>query len=225
MNRQFRPPHRTAMGIAVALAGVAVAGWAIADTAGMTHPQRPDRFAGLVLAAGPGPAEGLSPSPPGPRRAPDAAAGPGGPLGVAAPRPMPPPPSPLPPPARLAEMLSAAETFIGIRTEQLDAWRDFTDASLSLLPEPPAARPEPGTADPFARSSELANRMVAQGKKAERLLAAVQRLKAKLSPDQLQRVAKLEAMLPPPPAPPFPPGPKQDAAPPSRAPNAPGLPN
>lgn len=228
MSRHSRP-RGTALRIAVTLAGVAVTGWAIADTAGVTLLQKSDLPSGIVLAAAPVPGDVPSRLPPPPRPdRPDAkgagalpGAAPGADAADARP-PHPAGPPPLPGPAKLAEVLATAETFIGVRADQIDTWRTFTDAALALVPEPPVDGPPTGAAEPFSRPSEMANRLVSEGKKAEQLLAAIQQLKAKLTPAQLQRVAQFEAMLPPPPPPP---GVKRPPGLPPRGPGAPPLPN
>lgn len=107
----------------------------------------------LRLALGPDPMA-PPPPPPGHREGPE----------------VPPPPG-VPP---LARNLAAAETVVGIRANQIDAWRDFADA-----------------------------RVEAAGKAATRLAQAADALKTRLSPDQLERLARLEpSLLPPPPGPP-----------------------
>lgn len=231
MSRHSRPSG-TALRIAVTLAGVAVTGWAIADTAGIVQLNKSELPSRLILAAAPGPGDVPSRLPPPPRPdRPDAKGA--GAMPGAAPGPVPgadaadarPPqpagPPPLPGPAKLAELLATAETFIGVRADQIDTWRTFTDAALALVPEPPAGGPPTGASEPFSRPSEMANRIVSEGKKAEQLLAAIQQLKAKLTPAQLQRVAQFEAMMTPPPPPP---GLKREPGLPPRGLGAPPLP-
>jgi hypothetical protein len=107
-------------------------------------------------------------------------------------------------PGHLAIWLGAAETEIGIRANQLDAWRDFTDALLGVLTPPApsapaetasATPPGPSHNEPFERARRLANNAIARGHHGEDLLKAIQTLSDRLTPEQLTKVAELEARL------------------------------
>jgi hypothetical protein len=108
-------------------------------------------------------------------------------------------PGAMPPHMQLAEMLAAAEPGIGIRSGQLDAWRQYTDALQAVLrPPAPPAPPAPGTGGPapFTFSAAVATDMMEKSKKAEALLAAIDNLRKTLTPEQLER-AKMFDLLPP----------------------------
>lgn len=113
----------------------------------------------------------------------------------------------------LAHALAAMETEIGIRSQQIDIWRDFTDALLAATtpPAPPTpsgegeGRPPARKAQPFAPVLQLANDAVEYGRKAERLLKAIDSLRGTLTPEQLEKVAALESRFLSPPSGPHPP--------------------
>ncbi|RWC69308.1 MAG: hypothetical protein EOS30_22385, partial [Mesorhizobium sp.] len=116
-----------------------------------------------------------------------------------------------PPEFMLAARLAALETRVGIRSEQLDAWRDYTSALQAVLSPPrpaiwpcgaarttigPQAKgPDAGPAgkpDPFAFQERLADDVTARAASAAKLKGAIAELRAKLTPEQLEILASAE---------------------------------
>ncbi|SFP98755.1 hypothetical protein SAMN03159463_05323 [Mesorhizobium sp. NFR06] len=122
-----------------------------------------------------------------------------------------------PPPEFLAARLAALETRIGIRSEQLDAWRDYTSALQAVLAPPP--RPDfgpPGRApddadaggksdqakrDPFAFQERLADEVTKRAASAAKLKDAIAVLRTRLTPEQLEILASADRPHGPPPGP------------------------
>ncbi|RWH34083.1 hypothetical protein [Mesorhizobium sp.] len=115
-----------------------------------------------------------------------------------------------PPPEFLAARLAALETRIGIRSEQLDAWRDYTSALQAVLTPPrfdhgpgapddpetggPGApgRPDQAQRDPFAFQERLADEVTKRAASAAKLKDAIAVLRAKLTPEQLEILASAD---------------------------------
>ncbi len=94
----------------------------------------------------------------------------------------------------LAWQLSGLETRIGIRSGQLDAWREYTSALLALLApaevkdpadDPRGKEGHTGQAkDPFDRELKLVARLAERAAGAQRLKDSITKLNAALSDDQ-----------------------------------------
>lgn len=102
-------------------------------------------------------------------------------------------------PLKLAEKLSAMETAIGIRADQINVWRDFTDALQAVMqpPKPPMPQDSNAGPDAFERVAAMADDVSEKGKRAEKLKAAIEALRASLSPEQLVRAKQVEPPKPP----------------------------
>lgn len=94
---------------------------------------------------------------------------------------------------RLASQLSLQETVIGIRAEQLDAWRAYTQAVLAMVPDREAVLAVVGAPDDlgslpaaFARTEAVSEQLMRYADRAEVLQKAITDLRQVLTPEQLE---------------------------------------
>jgi hypothetical protein len=97
----------------------------------------------------------------------------------------------------LARHLATMETIVGIRSDQLDAWRDYTSALLALMEPPARGAMMADRDDPFGRPEHLADTVIAKADTATRLKAAIAALRQKLTPDQLVLLQQAEVRMGP----------------------------
>lgn len=104
---------------------------------------------------------------------------------------------------RLAARLAAAETYVGIRSDQLDAWRAYTSALIALFQPPSLAPNSPMADNALARQEQLARLIKERAARADTLLQAITALRAKLTQEQIGLLERVDLR----PHPPMRPGP------------------
>ena len=107
-----------------------------------------------------------------------------------------------PPSVRLIAglLLSAQETALGIRSDQMDAWRGYSTALIALLPTGErlgrwTEEKQRADAQAFDLAQDLASAAIERAEKARALQAAVSTLKAALTPEQMSMARQMQATL------------------------------
>ncbi|WP_371345941.1 hypothetical protein [Ancylobacter sp. IITR112] len=97
-------------------------------------------------------------------------------------------------------LLSAQETALGIRTDQMDAWRGYTTALIALLPSGERLgrwtdEEKRAEAQAFDLAQDIANAAIERAEKARALQDAVSTLKAALTPEQMSMAKQMQERL------------------------------
>ncbi|MFT0862180.1 hypothetical protein [Ancylobacter sp. G4_0304] len=99
-----------------------------------------------------------------------------------------------------ALLLSAQETALGIRADQMDAWRGYTTALIALLPsgerfERWTDNKRRGEAEAFDLAQDIAGAAIERAQKARALQEAISKLKAALTPEQMRMARQMQEKL------------------------------
>lgn len=97
-------------------------------------------------------------------------------------------------------LLAAHETALGIRPDQMDAWRAYSSALAAMIPSGDRLERWRDTekrskAEAFALVQDIAAAALERARKAERLQETANALKASLSPEQLSLAGKMQVRL------------------------------
>lgn len=97
-------------------------------------------------------------------------------------------------------LLSAQETTLGIRTDQLDAWRSYTTALIALLPSGDrlgrwTEEKRRAEAQAFDLAQDMAGAAIERAEKAHVLQEAIAKLKAVLTPEQMGLAKQMQETL------------------------------
>ncbi|ADH87479.1 hypothetical protein Snov_0142 [Ancylobacter novellus DSM 506] len=97
-------------------------------------------------------------------------------------------------------LLSAQETALGIRTDQMDAWRGYTTALIALLPSGERLgrwtdEKKRAEAQAFDLAQDIAGAAIERAEKARALQDAVSKLKTVLTPEQMSMAKQMQEKL------------------------------
>lgn len=97
-------------------------------------------------------------------------------------------------------LLSAQETALGIRTDQMDAWRGYTTALIALLPSGErlgrwTEEKRRAEAQAFDLAQDIASAAIERAEKARVLQEAVTKLKAAMTPEQMRMAKQMQETL------------------------------